>query len=546
MAWAVSPVGVCADNPATHVLVVANKRVAESVQVARYYASRRGVPNNRICLIDCPQTEAVSRKEYVEQIENPIRSFLESGGLLHRLPVVTPGDAGSARAGLVTTSNKIRYIVLCHGVPLKIAPEPSLAEPETTARFPEQFRRNEAAVDSELALLPSRFHKVGFVLNPLYNRPDSTFREPMNNHVMLVTRLDGPNAGYAKALVDRAIEGERLGLIGRAYFDARGIKSGGYLVGDEWIRKAYELTAKHGFESVLDDEAEIFDIGYPMTDCVLYAGWYTGSVAGAIARKDFRFRTGAFAYHLHSDSAGTIRSETTCWVGPLVARGAACTMGCVYEPYLQGSPNLAIFFDRFLQGHNFAESAYASQQMLSWQTTFVGDPLYRPFAVGLDQQLDNASRAGYSTAALAHLRAVNLLLNQQKTDAALRHARELDEQLDSSILVEKIADILAGEKDLTEAIRLYKTAAGQTTDDWQAIRLHYKLADVYRKLGKDELALQSYEAILQNWPGYEGKIGLYLKLIPLAYKVGPQVKADAWKADALRLNPALSNQPSFK
>ena len=49
--------------------------------------------------------------------------------------------------------SKIRYAVLCYGVPLKIAPDPDLHEARIPIN-PAEFRRNEAAVDSELAWLP--------------------------------------------------------------------------------------------------------------------------------------------------------------------------------------------------------------------------------------------------------------------------------------------------------------------------------------------------------------------------------------------------------
>lgn len=534
-----------AENLGQYVLVVANKSVPDSVKIANYYAEKRGVPKAQICLLQCPATETVSRSDFIKTIQVPIRDFMEQNGLMRREPVVRGNDPDTARTGLVTVQNKIRYIVLCYGIPLKVGPEPKLTEADSE-RWPEQFRRNEAAVDSELALLPAEFPKTGFVQNPLYNYPSPNFREPMNLRLILVTRLDGPNAEYARALVDRALEGEKSGLVGRAYFDARGIKGGGYAIGDEWIHKSYELTKNAGFESVLDDHEPFFDEGYPMTDCVLYAGWYTGSIAGAPARKGFRFRPGTFAYHLHSDSAGTLRSESTCWAGPLVARGAACTMGCVYEPYLQGSPNIAIFFERFLQGYNFAESAYASQQMLSWQTTFIGDPLYRPFAISLDDQIAALEKAKRPDVVFAYLRRINLLLNADKKEEALKYARKLNADLDSAVLTEKIGDMLFDADDAIEAIRSYKEVEKLSRDDWQQIRILYKLADAYQKLGKDDLALLSYETILKRRPDYEGKAGLYLKLIPLAYKVGPVAKADAWKSEALKLNPSLSNNPSFK
>src|SRR6185295_18632473 len=55
------------------------------------------------------------------------------------------------------------------------------------------------------------------------------------------------------------------------------------------------------------------------------------------------------------------------------------TMGSVFESYLSGTPDLSTFFSRLLLlGFTFGEAAYASQMSLSWQTTVIGDPLYRP------------------------------------------------------------------------------------------------------------------------------------------------------------------------
>jgi hypothetical protein len=77
------------------------------------------------------------------------------------------------------------------------------------------------------------------------------------------------------------------------------------------------------------------------------------------------------------------------WVGPLIRRGAAATLGNVYEPFLQLTPMLDLFYDRLVNGLTFAESAYAALREVSWMTTIVGDPLYRPFS--LDQIFGNSS-----------------------------------------------------------------------------------------------------------------------------------------------------------
>ncbi|MEO8353428.1 MAG: TIGR03790 family protein [Chthoniobacteraceae bacterium] len=101
--------------------------------------------------------------------------------------------------------------------------------------------------------------------------------------------------------------------------------------------------------------------------------------AGPFVQPGFRFEPGAVAVHIHSFSATTLRSTTQQWCGPLLAVGAAATLGNVYEPYLGLTPELDIFYDRLQAGFTFAESAYMAQRSVSWMTTVIGDPLYRPF-----------------------------------------------------------------------------------------------------------------------------------------------------------------------
>jgi hypothetical protein len=116
-----------------------------------------------------------------------------------------------------------------------------------------------------------------------------------------------------------------------------------------------------------------------MTQAGLYFGWYAEHVSGPFVRPDFRFARGAVAVHIHSFSALTLRDPLHHWAGPLVSVGAAATFGNVYEPYLSLTPQLDIFYDRLRAGFTFAESGYMAHRALSWMTTFVGDPLYRPY-----------------------------------------------------------------------------------------------------------------------------------------------------------------------
>ena len=78
--------------------------------------------------------------------------------------------------------------------------------------------------------------------------------------------------------------------------------------------------------------------------------------------------------------------------GRRCTKGAAASIGNVYEPYLQFTAQLDIFNDRLLHGFTFAESAYMSMRVLSWMSVMVGDPLYRPYASWL--QIESGKTTG--------------------------------------------------------------------------------------------------------------------------------------------------------
>ena len=73
--------------------------------------------------------------------------------------------------------------------------------------------------------------------------------------------------------------------------------------------------------------------------------------------------------------------------GLLVACGVAATVGNVFEPYLQLTHRPDLLLRALVRGHNFGDAAYYALPVLSWQAIALGDPLYRPFRVTLDDQL---------------------------------------------------------------------------------------------------------------------------------------------------------------
>jgi hypothetical protein len=160
-----------------------------------------------------------------------------------------------------------------------------------------------------------------------------------------------------------------------------------------------------------------------MTHAALYFGWYAEHMSGPFVRPDFRFARGAIAVHIHSFSAATLRDPLHHWVGPLLSVGAAATFGNVYEPYLTLTPQLDVFHDRLRAGFTFAESGYMAQRALSWMTTFVGDPLYRPFkgAAELEEKPTAGEWADFRQAGIAWFST-----DRAKGDEDLRAAAKKD------------------------------------------------------------------------------------------------------------------------
>jgi len=180
-------------------------------------------------------------------------------------------------------------------------------------------------------------------------------------------------------MIGDAVATEDSGLLGRAYVDGADHSSGALADGDKWLQGVVKDLRGVGIPTVYDQEGALLPSGFPMNDCALYYGWYAEGVTGPFVDPDFHFTPGAVAVHIYSFSASTLRSSQAAWVGPLLSKGAAASLGNVYEPYLQLTHHLDIFDNRLLHGFTFAESAYMSLRALSWMNVAVGDPLYRPY-----------------------------------------------------------------------------------------------------------------------------------------------------------------------
>jgi uncharacterized protein (TIGR03790 family) len=498
-----APLAARADG--SEVVVAYNSRVPESKSIAEYYAAARHIPKNQIFGFALTTNEIISRADFRDFLQKPLAEDLVSEKLWKFGEKKFTDNNGIEHTGQCVVQSKIRYAVLCYGVPLKIAADSRIVE-ATEKMFGEALRRNEASVDSELAWLPLVKMDVpltGPLPNRFYMTTNSALLNPTNG-ILMVTRLDGPTPEIARGIVDKTMAAESNGFWGRAYFDARGLKRGdSYFLGDFWILGAAELSRQLGFDVEIDTNAATLPASFPMSHIAIYAGWYADNANGPFTQTNMEFMPGAFAYHLHSYSAATIRSTTANWCGPLLAKGATCTMGCVNEPYLQFTPNIAFFIQAIGNRFNFGEAAWAAQPALSWQTTVIGDPLYEPFnktPVELHAQL---TREKSPLIEWSFERMINLdLMHGVRMPQLVEFLKTLPSTAQSAVLTERLAELYSSLGKPASAIDAWQRALKLNPSPQQRIRLHQILAKKLAAENRDADAAENLREFISDSPDY--------------------------------------------
>jgi uncharacterized protein (TIGR03790 family) len=528
-----------ADGPGDQVIVIYNTRVPESKDIAEHYAEVRHVPAAQLLAVDLPADETITRKDFHDGLQEPVLNALKKSKLWIFGPETIPATNGHPKQTIqrVKTS-KVRYAVLCYGVPLHIAEDANIHEENTDSLQPE-LKRNEAAVDSELACLPlfaTRTRVTGPLENAFYSVTNSQLIDPTNG-ILIAARLDGPTATIARGLVDKAIEAENNGLWGRAYFDLRGLTNGSYKIGDDAIRAASEVCRRLGYETIIDYSSGTFPVNFPMSQIGFYAGWYDADVSGPFTRPTVEFMPGAFAYHLHSFSGVTLHGNSTRqWVGPLLAKGATATMGCVSEPYLVGTPDMAIFFHRFTYGaFSFGEAAYASQRFLSWQITVVGDPLYRPFAKGPQQLHEELEKKNSQLIEWSYLRLLNFkLVGGTPVGDVVKIMENLPITKQSAVLTEKLADLYIAQNDTSNAVTTLRQSLELKPSPEQRVRVMLELGARLAAQGRDAETYAVYQEFIAKCSDYPDQVTIYRRLFDLAQKLGKKEEAEKYQKEIAR------------
>ena len=490
---------------ASATVVVFNERDAASVKLAGYYAGKRGIPFDHLLGVSCTREEWVSREEYEKAIAEPLRkAFLAHGWWK------TEADIERGRV----VESQIRFVALMRGIPLKIGPAPGY-EGDRPLMTNSPLNHSEAALDSELAVLGLATRQIsGAEANPFF-KSDLRLDEAPVPWLLLVCRLDAAKPETVRRMIDDASAAETTGLLGFAYIDSRGIPAEiGMGEGDEWLRRAAADAAAGGVPCVLDTAPELFPEHYPMSRAALYLGWYAGQVEGVFKDENFRFVPGAVAVHLHSFSGDSLREPLRGWCAPLLERGAAATLGNVYEPYLSFTPHLDVFEQRLRVGWTFAEAAYASQPLLSWMTTFIGDPLYRPF---------KPQPPGTEPPEYAACRKGAWLWTAEGHAAGVAWLQEKAKELQSGIVWEELGLLEAAAGDSGAALEAWAAARQYYKEDADNIRCALHAVETLRREKKSGPALALVREEIARFPNAEATAllrAIELELNPLPSSTG--------------------------
>lgn len=384
---------------ADEILLIANCNVSSSVKLAEYYRAKRQIPEHHFLAVAMTDQEDCSREEFLTSLVAPLREFLRQH-----------------------PDQQVRCLLLFYGIPLRVA-APLLSsqqwreledlkhtqkqldwqlenreltkeqrqERETKSKqLGQQIRQldlsdQRAAVDSEIALVLAKNYPLEqWLSNPFFVGFQSQKKSlPVDkDHVLFVSRLDGPTPEIVRRMIDDSLQAEQSGLSGTAYFDARWPLPDkkalqGYALYDASIHKAAQMTEQlSSLPVVLDQHERLFQPG-EAENVALYCGWYSlGRYVDA-----FKWQPGAVGYHIASSECTTLKKPgSQVWCKRMLEEGVAATLGPVAEPYVQGFPLPEMFFSFLLDGYyTLAESYFLSTPYLSWQLILLGDPLYRPF-----------------------------------------------------------------------------------------------------------------------------------------------------------------------
>jgi uncharacterized protein (TIGR03790 family) len=495
---------------AENVAVVINQASPASIRVGEHYVRTRNVPPLNVIRIESNLEEEVSRSVFEKTIEAPIARALAGNSL----------------------QDKVLYIVLTRGVPLRIAGTTGL-------------NGTVASVDSELTLLYRRMTGAtvpirGTVENPYFLRSAELDASQRFTHrlydIYLVSRLDAFTDDEAVALIDRA---QSAAPEGQIVLDQRG--TGGPAIGDRWLQEtAARLRALGMSDRVILETTP--SAARDISPVLGYYSWGSNDPANRVRKAAMGFSPGALAATFVSTDARTLQPPPDSWspsadsqvkasykgssqtlVGDLIREGATGVAGYVAEPYLQSTVRPDILFPAYVSGFNLIEAFYLSMPHLSWQTVVIGDPLCAPFVrkalapSGIEDGIDSRTELPglFSKRRMATAQAGSMAA---AADALAHFLRSEARQAKD--------DKAGARAALEEATRMSPVLIGA----------QLRLAGIYEEAGEVTLATDRYRRVLQAQPNNVAALNNLAYSLAIRQKLLAEAKPLAQRAVTLAPN----------
>jgi uncharacterized protein (TIGR03790 family) len=366
--------------------------VQDSLEVALYYAGKRGVPSSN--LIGLPLSTTGVYSSYSEadtEILRPLRAEL------------------SQRNGMIDA------ILLSYGLPTSYGANGTVTSLDTSITYIAKLVPNQSwAVGN-----PKSDKNPGFHADlPRFSNADLPFRD----RVYMVCRLDGPRGvSGALDLIDQAIYSDRYVtdargssyFTGNVYVDSQNSYDDAYLMsqhavmtGDYSDYASADLNIAAAEHSVLTAPSHLplkwersaatigsaADLVYQdgtsagvAPRALFYSGWYNYNSYHDV----WDWLPGSAVNELSSDSLNlaSIRNPRLDLDYPLptgafgvraLNAGATCVTGVLTEPYTIGAPMGTTLLHYLLAGYSWAEASLYATPLLPWVNVSIGDPLYSP------------------------------------------------------------------------------------------------------------------------------------------------------------------------
>jgi len=170
--------------------------------------------------------------------------------------------------------------------------------------------------------------------------------------------------------------------------------------------------------------------------------------------------------------------------------------------------------------------------VLSWQTTCVGDPLYRPFGTPPEALHLRLAAHTNSLVEWSFLRLLNLnLVGGKPISEGVAFLEQLPATTNSAVLSEKLGDLYAQQGKPASSIHAYEQALKLQPSHEQRIRILLNLGEKLTAEKQEKEAYESYQELLRDAPDYPDKMSVLQKLAPLARKLDHPAEADKFEAE---------------